>query len=206
MLRKTCIWRDQWDREGTLRGIWGEAEKCWVGFKKQVLVRIAKCPREVRVIHALSVWLFATLWTVAHQAPLFMGFSRQDPGSGLPFPSPGNLPDPNWPRVSWTSYIGRQILYHCTTWEAKMNIPSNLSYKWRKWDLNRIIKFAIWSWASLLAQKVKEPAWNAGDLGLIPGSGRSPGGGHGNPLQYSCLENPMDRGAWWATVHGVTKS
>ena len=61
----------------------------------------------------------------------------------------------NWPRISWTSYVGRQILYHCTTWEAKMNIPSYLSYKWRKWDLNRIIKFAIWSWASLLAQKVK---------------------------------------------------
>ena len=39
-----------------------------------------------------------------------------------------------------------------------------------------------------------------------PGSGRSPGGGHGNPFQYSCLENPMDRGAWWATVHGVTRS
>ena len=44
------------------------------------------------------------------------------------------------------------------------------------------------------------------DLGLIPGSGRSPGEGHGNPLQYSCLENPMDRGAWWAMVHGVAKS
>ena len=44
------------------------------------------------------------------------------------------------------------------------------------------------------------------NVGLIPGSGRSPGEGHGNPLQYSCLENPMDRGAWWATVHGVTKS
>ena len=43
------------------------------------------------------------------------------------------------------------------------------------------------------------------DEGLIPGSGRSPGKGHGNPLQYSFLENPMDRGAWWATVHGVTK-
>ena len=41
---------------------------------------------------------------------------------------------------------------------------------------------------------------------MIPGSGRSPGGGHGNPLQYSCLENPMDRGAWWAAVHGVTES
>ena len=53
--------------------------------------------------------------------------------------------------------------------------------------------------------EVKVPVCNAGDLGLIPGSGRFPGEGNGNPLQYSCLENPMDRGAWWATVHGVTK-
>ena len=45
-----------------------------------------------------------------------------------------------------------------------------------------------------------------GDSGSIPGSGRSPGKGNGNPLQYSCLGNPMDRGAWWATVHGVSKS
>ena len=45
-----------------------------------------------------------------------------------------------------------------------------------------------------------------GDLGLIPGLGRSPGEGNGNPLHYSCLENPMDGGAWWATVHGVAKS
>ena len=52
----------------------------------------------------------------------------------------------------------------------------------------------------------KESPCNAGDLGLIPGLGRCPGEGHGNPLQYSCLENPMDRGAWPATVHGVTKS
>ena len=44
------------------------------------------------------------------------------------------------------------------------------------------------------------------DMGSIPGSGRSPRGGNGNPLQYSCLENPMDRGAWWATIHGATKS
>ena len=48
----------------------------------------------------------------------------------------------------------------------------------------------------------KESAHNAGDLASIPGLGGSPGGRHGNPLQYSCLENPMDRGAWWATVHG----
>ena len=44
------------------------------------------------------------------------------------------------------------------------------------------------------------------DLGWIPGLGRSPGGGNGNPLQYSCLENPMDRGVWWATVHGIAKN
>ena len=49
-------------------------------------------------------------------------------------------------------------------------------------------------------------ARNVGDLGSIPGLGRSPGEGNGNPLQYSCLENPMDGGAWWATVHGVAKS
>ena len=55
----------------------------------------------------------------------------------------------------------------------------------------------------------KGSAYNAGESGdtdLIPGSGRSPGGGHGNLLQYFCLENPMDRGAWWATVHRVAKS
>ena len=52
----------------------------------------------------------------------------------------------------------------------------------------------------------KVSACSAGDPGLIPGSGRSPGEGNGNPLQYSCLENPMDRGAWRATVHGFTKS
>ena len=54
--------------------------------------------------------------------------------------------------------------------------------------------------------EVKVCACNAGDLGSIPGSGRSPGEGNGNPLQYSCLENPMDGGTWWATVHGVAKS
>ena len=52
----------------------------------------------------------------------------------------------------------------------------------------------------------KESAPSTGDLGSIPGLGRSPGKGNGNPLQFSCLENPMDRGAWWATVHGGAKS
>ena len=56
---------------------------------------------------------------------------------------------------------------------------------------------------------VKSSPASAGDVrdaGSIPGLGRSHGGGHGNPLQYSCLDNPMDRGAWWATVHRVAKS
>ena len=72
----------------------------------------------------------------------------------------------------------------------------------------------LWNigWAPLVAQMVKNPpatqesTCNAGDTGLIPGSGRSPGGGHGNLLQYSCLENPTDRGTWRAIVHRVTKS
>ena len=62
---------------------------------------------------------------------------------------------------------------------------------------------------SQVALVVNNPPANTGDIrdaGSIPGSGRSPGGGHGNPLHYSCLENPMDRGAWRATVHRVAKS
>ena len=54
--------------------------------------------------------------------------------------------------------------------------------------------------------EVKASASNAGDRGSIPGSGRSPGEGNGNPLQYSCLENPMDGGTWYATVHGIGES
>ena len=63
--------------------------------------------------------------------------------------------------------------------------------------------------ASQVALVVKNPPANAGDIrgtAWIPGSGVSPGGQQGNPLQYSCLENPMDRGAWWVTVHGIAQS
>ena len=64
-------------------------------------------------------------------------------------------------------------------------------------------------WASQVVLVVKNPPAKAGDIrdtGSVPGLGRSPGGRHGNPLQYSCLENFMDRGVWQATVHGVPKS
>ena len=58
----------------------------------------------------------------------------------------------------------------------------------------------------LVVKNLPASAGDIRDVGSIPGSGKSPGGGNGNPPQYSCLENPMDKGAWWATVHGVTKS
>ena len=66
-----------------------------------------------------------------------------------------------------------------------------------------VVFYSIWNYSG--GATVKNLSANAGDAGSIPGSGRSPGGGNGNPLQYSCLGNPMDRGAWQATVYGVTK-
>ena len=73
---------------------------------------------------------------------------------------------------------------------------------------NKFVADAIIYWASQVVLVVKNPSANAGgirDAGSISESGISPGGGHDNPLQCSCLENPMDRGAWRATLHGVTK-
>ena len=79
------------------------------------------------------------------------------------------------------------------------------------WASASVLPMNIQDWFPLQfgfpgGSEVKASASNAGDLGLIPGSGRSPGEGYGNPLQYSCLENPMDGGAWWATVHRVAQS
>ena len=65
---------------------------------------------------------------------------------------------------------------------------------------------ALWKLGFPGGSEVKASAWNAGDPGSIPELGISPGEGNGNPLQYSCLENPMEGGAWWAAVHGVAKS
>ena len=73
-------------------------------------------------------------------------------------------------------------------------VPSMLSQRFKNTAL-----LEIWL-------RCEESACNGGDRGLIPGSGGSPGGGHGDPLQYFCLGNPMERGAWGATVHGVSKS
>ena len=104
-----------------------------------------------------QVRLFATPWTIAHQAPLSMEFSRQEYLSGLPCPSPGDLPYPGIEPRSPTLHSD--------------SLPS----------------------------EPRGPLASAGgirDLGSIPGMGRSPGVGQGNPLQYSCLEKPMEREAW----------
>ena len=79
----------------------------------------------------------------------------------------------------------------CSTWLH--------NFKKMKWD-------ALCTKMVLVVKSLPANAGDVRDVGSIPGSGRSPGRGHGNPLQCSCLENPQDRGAWWATVHGVTKS
>ena len=80
--------------------------------------------------------------------------------------------------------------------------PKNTPPDMPKWSSLRLHG----GWASLVAQMVKNLPAIAGDLDSTPGSGRSPGEGNGKPLQYSCLENPMDRKAWRAIVHGVAKS
>ena len=120
-----------------------------------------------------------TPWTIARQAPQSMRFPKQGYWSGLPFPSPGDLPDPGIEPESLTSpALGSRFFYLIISFGE--GFPGG--------------------------SMVKNLPANAGNSGSIPGSGRSPGEGNGNSVQYSCLENPMDRGVWQATVHEVTNS
>ena len=106
-----------------------------------------------------------TPWTIALQVPLSLG---------LPFPFPGDLPNPGIKPGSPALQVDSSL----TELQGK---PQNIDF-------------------------YLKPACQAKDMDLNPGSGRSPGEGNGNPLQYSCLENTMDGGAWRATVHGVAKN
>ena len=124
-----------------------------------------------------------------------MGFSRQEYSSGLPFPPPGDLPHPGIEPASCGSPV----------WQAEWDLGlERLFFQMRTVGTFYMSSPRLPWWLS-----GKESACNAGstgDAGSIPGWGRSPGAGHGNLLQYSCLENPMDREAWWATVQRVAKS
>ena len=95
---------------------------------------------------------------------------------------------------------------NCICWEAQLSLKvmgkSVLQDLGRGFVLSQDIRIKGEAWWL----SGKESACNSGDVGLIPGSGRSPGEGNGNLLQYSCLGNPMDRGAWRPTVHGVAES
>ena len=119
-----------------------------------------------------------------------MEFSRQQYWSEFPFPAPGDLPNP---RIKLTSPIlasGSSNLRRGINWEIGVDVYTLLHVKG----------------GFPGGSDGEEPACSAGDLGSIPGSGRSLGEGNGNPLQYSCLENPRDRGTWQTIVHGVAKS
>ena len=121
-----------------------------------------------------SILAWRIPWTVAHQAPLSMGFSRQEYWSRLPFPSPGDLPDPGIKPRSPT-------LQTDSLSSEPLGNPRQHIKKQRHYFVHKCNKV---------------------DLGSIPGSGISPGEGNGNPLQYSCLENPMDGRAWWCLQCG----
>ena len=105
--------------------------------------------------------------------------------------------------MRWVIALNAKSYVHYTSAnllnEKKQKSHHHTQNRTKKGILSRNLAFQV-------ALVVKNPPANAGDTALIPGSGRFPGGGHCNPLQYSCLENPMDRGVWQATAHGVAKS
>ena len=103
------------------------------------------------------------------------------------------------PELFWFSFFRVNFL---SSIKMRLRQPSAL-WGWEAWVYNCSYTD---SQVELVVKNLPTDAGNVRDEGLIPGSGRSPGGGHDNPLQYSCLESSMDRGAWWATVHGVTES
>ena len=115
------------------------------------------------------------------------------------------LPEPCLPISSYVKslLVTQYALFSSTTVNsvigALFSLQTHLYYiASTQWELEE----RDWGWDSSVS---KESACNAGDLGSIPGSGRSHGEGNGNPLHCACVENPMDRGTWWATVHGVAR-
>ena len=129
------------------------------------------------------VLLLATPRTVAHLAPPSMGFSRQEYWSGMPLPSP------------------QQISTEHLISALDILLSSEVT------AMNKVLSCQELTHISFPGgSDGKEPAYNVGDPGSVPGLGRSLREGNGNLLCYSCLENPMDRGTWQVTVHGVAKS
>ena len=141
------------------------------------------------------VRLFATPWTIVCQAPLSVEFSRQEYWSRLLFPNLGDLPDPGIEPMS-------PVLQH---WQ-EISLPTESLGKPLSWLIIEIYFSFMGFPGGAVVRNSPASAGDAKDAGSIPGSRRSRGGGNGNPLQFSCLGNPKDRGAWQTTVHGITNS
>ena len=110
-----------------------------------------------------------------------------------------------WLTLLKTSLVVQWLRFHASTAGETGYIPGwGTKIPYASWCNKKEIKFDILGFPG--GSNGEESACNVGDLGSIPPSGRSPGEGNGYPLQYSCLESPIDRGAWWATVHGVSKN
>ena len=138
---------------------------------------------------------------------LSMDFPGKNTGMGCDFLFQGTFLTQG---SNCVSCIGRGILYHRATWEAHRSLQDS-EYSSLCCTLGPCCLSISYIVVCILtgfpgSSASKESTCNAGDLGSISGWGRSPGGEHGDPLQYSCLENPMDREAWWATVFGVARS
>ena len=137
----------------------------------------------------------------AYQAPPSLGFSRQERWSGLPFPSPMHESEKwKWCRSVVSDSSQPHVLQ-----------PTRLLHPWEFPGKSTGVgchkhHYYYITWGFPGDAVVNNLPTNAGDVGSIPGSGKSLGAGNYNLLQYSCLENPMDRGAWQAVVHRVAKS
>ena len=156
----------------------------------------------------------AILWTVNCQPPLSMEFSRQGYWNGLPLSPPGDLPnsgiEPECPAPPALQADSLPLNQWGGPYSSLLDIPVHYREAQATEPVAGVIR------ASQMVQvvktkqnKTKKPACNEGDTGYensIPELGISPGEGNGNPFQYSCLENSMDRGAYWAVVHRITKS
>ena len=150
------------------------------------------------------VQLFVIPWTVAHQDPLSMGFSWQEYWSALPSAPPGDLPNQGWNLRLLYLLQGRWILYalsHLGSVQFSRSVVSNSCDPMNHSTPGLPVQHQLLMFAQVHVHCISDR-----DMSSTPGLGRSPGEGYGNPLQYSCQENPMDRGAWRATVHRVTKS
>ena len=147
-----------------------------------------------------------SLWPhgLVRHAPLSIGFPRQEYWSGLPFPSPRDLPDPRIEPMSpalqadstnWITREDREVDKQMLLYTLSLIVRRTGNIKNSLGHINIFTYFICLSLGFPGGSDGKASAYNEGDPGSIPGSGRSPGEGNGNPLQYFCLENPMNRGA-----------